>query len=139
MRKTSKGVCKLGVHRDTDNANASTLEALDFIDASEDDVNDSKSFDVSISGPSRKPSGSENASVRNKWKNACKLVLHTGQEGNKPNKENGEEEVFGVHTRPVRGTPKIQIDSGEAEEEKKVESTSSGPGRKKSSCRLILN
>ena len=114
VRKTSKGVCKLGVHKD------------------------SKAFDTSVAGPSRKPLSSENASVRNKWKNACKLVLHTGQQG-KPDKSNGEEEVFGVHTRPVRVGPKIQIDSGEEGEEKEVESTSSGPGRKKSSCRLILN
>ena len=138
VRKTSKGVCKLGVHRDTDNTNASALDASDFIDASEDDIKDWKSFDISVAGPSRHPSSSENANVRNKWNNACKLVLHTGQEG-EPNKENGDEEVFGVHTRPVRVGPKIQIDSGEEGEETEVGSTSSGPGRKKSSCRLILN
>ena len=138
VRKTSKGVCKLGVHRDTDNTTASVLDASDFIDASEDDIKDWKSFDISVAGPSRHPSSSENANVRNKWNNACKLVLHTGQEG-EPNKENGDEEVFGVHTRPVRVGPKIQIDSGEEGEETEVGSTSSGPGRKKSSCRLILN
>jgi len=90
----------------------------------------------------------ENATtMRKKWKNACKLVLHTNSLTTK--KEKDEEEVFGMHTRPARLAPKIQVEEvddeeadtlEEHEEEGGVETLSgNNGGGGKGRCRLTLH
>merc|ERR1719193_750430 len=85
--------------------------------------------------------------MRKKWKNACKLVLHTNSLTTK--KEKDEEEVFGMHTRPARLAPKIQVEEAddeeadtleEHEEESGVETLSGNNGGGwKGRCRLTLH
>jgi len=85
--------------------------------------------------------------MRKKWKNACKLVLHTNSLTTKTEKD--EEEVFGMHTRPARLAPKIQVEEvddeeadtlEEHEEESGVETLSGNNGGGwKGRCRLTLH
>jgi len=90
----------------------------------------------------------ENATtMRKKWKNACKLVLHMNSLTTKTEKD--EEEVFGMHTRPARLAPKIQVEEvddeeadtlEEHEEEGGVETLSgNNGGGGKGRCRLTLH
>ena len=83
--------------------------------------------------------------MRKKWKNACKLVLHTNSLTSKKEKE--EEEVFGMHTRPARLAPKIQIEEADVDEadslepgqeEEKADGSLSSGG-KTGRCRLTLH
>jgi len=88
--------------------------------------------------------------ARKKWRNACKLVLHTNSLLSSM-KETEEEEVSGLHTRPTRLVPKIQVEDynnedtlqreEEVEEvagESEILSRNSG-GKGRGLCRLTLH
>ena len=157
-RRLSKGACNLVMHiTDKANGDASELGAFAFDDVSRADTNSSGSracnfgphttpLEHTISDPGNQgskktppPAEKETPVVRKK--SACKLDLHTNSVETK--KENEEEEVSGLHTRPARPAPKIEVeeaDDDEPEEEKRGGKTSSGSNEAaKGMCRLTLH
>ena len=158
-RRLSKGACNLVMHiTDKANGDASELDAFAFDDVSRADTNSSGSracnfgphttpLEHTISDPGKPgskktpPQSAEKETPPVRKKSACKLDLHTNSVETK--KEDDEEEVSGLHTRPARPAPKIEVeeaDDDDPEEEKRGGKTSSGNNEAaKGMCRLTLH